>query len=932
MARQLLPIVGYAIGGPIGGMVGGIIGNLVDPMVIKGPDLGDAATQTATEGAPRSIGYGRVFGAGNLIDNGRMREVPRTEGGKGGGPKTKTKRRYRTYAVRISEAPIAGLSLIKRRGKVVYDVRPGSTMLAESAKFAKGFRLHLGGESQLPDPSLEEIYGVGFTPSHKDSAYIVFIDDDVTDNGGAAWDHEFEWLSAGTTSATSVVPVEQYFSQGVTGGVTNNWLQVHEWKTTAYPLMRVRAFQNPTDSAPTKFRILANGQVIWDSGWLGAVSMQASLDSSLASIVRWRRNLEYLGLAQVDEFDQGLIQAYVRQIEGPMTGLTSVTATLVMPPSTNTITVEQIRPDNVLTTVGSLIRLDRPDLDVITEAYTALPELPGVVIGQSGATYFTALYDGVPNTLAPGAVTLASVVTDICDRCGIPASRIDVTQLTDQVRGYLLAGLYSGAEAIRALRKIYFFDAAEFDGKIRFVKRGGAVKGTITEDDLLARQQEGKRENEREYPRVMHLQYQNAAVNYNAAMESSQRDSADVRVVGERSERTAVVLTAEEAAKAIHILHNVAFCEAEGDFEFSLGDDWIGITPTDCYWYAVGSKTRRILVKKATILPGEVRVLATVDRETNYGSTAQGYEPPVPSPPPGSLAGPTLFQPLNIPALIDSHDVLGHYAAMGGVLSGWYGCVLQRRVGAAEYADLLTVDTAAITGYLTTALPAADEHYTDTTNTLRVYLHNGATLPSYTLETFLSEGGGIAICREDGTAELLQYQTAVNEGNGVWALTTLLRGRLATSSAEHAVGAPFVLLSSVQLIECESALLAQDLYYRPVSNGNTPEQSLEYRLTFSPAVMQREFPPYNLQATRSGSNVITATVIPRHRFGSDLAPVESGNFRGFRWTLVGTSTVEVDTLTPDLTYDASALGASVTLSVAQRNRYTGPGPSISRTV
>lgn len=937
--RQVLPMIGYAIFAPLGplagalGSLGGaILGNLIDPVRVQGPDLGEATTQTATEGAARNIVYGRALVAGNLIDNGRLREVEEEqEQGKGGGPTVTQKRRYRTYAIRISEGPIDGVSMIKRRGKVIYDVRPGSQMLAESAQFAKGFRLYLGGEDQLPDPSLEEIHGVGTTPSYRGSAYIVFIDDDVTENGGAAWDHEFEVVAVGTTSDQAVVPAQQYFSHGVTGGTFSNRLNTHEWKAPAYTIMRARAQQNPANSDPTKYRLLANGQVIWDSGWMGDVSRQAALDSELAVANSLYRNFEYNG-TQTNTTDPDAIRAFVGEIEGPVTGLTSITDVIVIPQNTNEIVVQQIRPDSDAYDVGSILRLDRLDPTVITEPYTALPELPGVVVGQSGTTYFTAFYDGTPQTLAPGTTTLAGIVTDICARCGIAASKIDVSQLTDTVRGFVLAGAYTGAAAINALRKVFFFDVSEWDGKIRFVKRGGAVKGVINESDLLDVAQDFKLENERQYPRAMHLQYQNPAANYNPAMESSQRESADVRVTGERSERTAVVLSADEAATVVHKLHNVAFSEAEGEVQFSLGDDFIGITPTDCYTYNVGTKPRRVMVTKVEILPGELKITAQADRANDYQAVVTGNEPAPPSRPPSSLAGPTIFLPLNIPALIDSHDVLGHYYAGRGVLAGWQGYALQRRIGAGDYVTLTQETTGAVMGYLTEALPLASEFYTDTTNTLRVFLHGGATLSSLTEEAFLSEGGAIAIGKPDGTAELLQYKTAVNEGGGVWALTTLLRGRLATAPAAHDVGAPFVLLSTVRLATIESAQIGQSISLRPVSLGGLPEQSLEYALALSPPVMQQEFPPHDLQATRSGANVITATVVPRHRFGNDLAPVASVNFQGFRWTLAGSSTVVVDTTTPALTYDASALGASVTLSVAQLNRFTGPGPAISRTV
>ena len=64
--RQVLPVVGAAIGAYFGGAqgaqigwaIGSIVGNAVDPQVIKGPSIGDLAAQTSQEGVPRAIVFG----------------------------------------------------------------------------------------------------------------------------------------------------------------------------------------------------------------------------------------------------------------------------------------------------------------------------------------------------------------------------------------------------------------------------------------------------------------------------------------------------------------------------------------------------------------------------------------------------------------------------------------------------------------------------------------------------------------------------------------------------------------------------------------------------------------------------------------------------------------------------------------------------------
>lgn len=63
-------IIAPGIGGMIGGMLGGLLGNAIDPMVVKGPKLGEAGLQTSAEGVYRPIVYGTGPVKGNIIERG----------------------------------------------------------------------------------------------------------------------------------------------------------------------------------------------------------------------------------------------------------------------------------------------------------------------------------------------------------------------------------------------------------------------------------------------------------------------------------------------------------------------------------------------------------------------------------------------------------------------------------------------------------------------------------------------------------------------------------------------------------------------------------------------------------------------------------------------------------------------------------------------
>lgn len=194
--------VGAAFGNPvlgaqIGFTVGSGVGSIVDPVTIKGPSLNDAPVQTSRDGVPITMFWGLQYGHGNLLQ--KNPEVITTETssqGKGGGPEVEEQRRYRTFAIGIGNTtvgPISEVTRIWENNRVVYDVRAEPAIPAdETAKYAEGIRIYLGTEDQLPDPDLEAHWGVDETPAYRGVAYIVWVNKDLTDMGGAIPSFAFE--------------------------------------------------------------------------------------------------------------------------------------------------------------------------------------------------------------------------------------------------------------------------------------------------------------------------------------------------------------------------------------------------------------------------------------------------------------------------------------------------------------------------------------------------------------------------------------------------------------------------------------------------------------------------------------------------------------------------------------------------------------------
>lgn len=220
--------IGFFVGGPAGAKwgfeLGSIAGGIIKPQTIQGRQLGPPPTQSTQLGAPIPKAYGRPAPFyGTLLDGEKKARkiVKKTKQGKGG-PTVKNDAYLLTYAILFGEEIDSYLRLW-RNEVCVYDRRqptdiPGYDSSAEtvleyvartatktSSTLGK-LTLYTGTRTQNPDPALEVIHGVGNTPAYRGRAYIVIVDDDVTDVGGVAAQWKAEVI--GKEGATQVLPAD----------------------------------------------------------------------------------------------------------------------------------------------------------------------------------------------------------------------------------------------------------------------------------------------------------------------------------------------------------------------------------------------------------------------------------------------------------------------------------------------------------------------------------------------------------------------------------------------------------------------------------------------------------------------------------------------------------------------------------------------------
>jgi hypothetical protein len=172
MATLILTTVGTIVGGPIGGAIGALAGQTLDRALLRpgpreGPRLRELALQTSSYGSEIAHLFGTMRVAGSVIWATDLIETREREGGGKGAPGTIRYSYAASFAVLLSARPIRGVGRIWADGKLLRGAAGGFTVRT-------GFRLHLGGENQVPDPLIASAVGPDRAPAMRGQAYAVF--------------------------------------------------------------------------------------------------------------------------------------------------------------------------------------------------------------------------------------------------------------------------------------------------------------------------------------------------------------------------------------------------------------------------------------------------------------------------------------------------------------------------------------------------------------------------------------------------------------------------------------------------------------------------------------------------------------------------------------------------------------------------------------
>lgn len=440
------------------------------------------------------------------------------------------------------------------------------------------------------------------------------------------------------------------------------------------------------------------------------------------------------------------------------------------------------------------------------------------------------LYSIIPNIIPP-TVTLGDIVKTECLLSRLlTVTDIDVSALTQTVRGYRISSVGSIRGGVEPLQAAWPFDVVQDGYKIKYVPRGGSNVATITYDKLDARgngaapgiQISNSREMESQLPAKVSIKYMDINRAYNTGEQYYERINTDA--VNHADLEMPIVFNAQEAAGKAQTLAYLYWLERY-DISFKLPPEYLQLQPSDVITITTPDASYNLRLKQINYTQdGRLECQAKYNHAALYSPSATGEEG---VPPDDTLAPPgtTTYELLDIPCLQDVYNVSGFPVAMTGAKKGWPGGVLARSDdGGASYTTIGAVPSpGAVMGLATNTIGAHNGFLLDKASVLNVKLTKGSLSSVSELQLF--NGANHFAYGIDGRWEIIAAQFCVLQGDGSYNLSDFMRGRFGTEiyTGTHAVNDNVIYLASASMLfqALNSSAIGLTRHYKGVNFQST---------------------------------------------------------------------------------------------------------------
>lgn len=489
-----------------------------------------------------------------------------------------------------------------------------------------------------------------------------------------------------------------------------------------------------------------------------------------------------------------------------------------------------------------------------------------ITIGPStlsgGKHYYTLIRLG---TLVPQQTDVGAIIGSQCDRVGVAAD-IDLSGVSDDVWGYTFNKTPASVRTnISPLLTYAGLGMVEEDGLIRFFHRANKSSVATISYDELGCVEDGQepgdpfpltRAQEAECPRSVTVSYVNPLFDYQTSTETARRIVTDSEL--EDQVTLDVAMLPDRAATIAHrILYERWIARQTRTLKLSRKHAALSAGDVITVEYPRGTMSGWMLSKMTDTgalvdiecFPSDGELLAQTVPGSN-GYTAQQIAP---------LSPPTRLTVVDSAILRDQDSNAGAYSAMSGFGPGWTGAELLTGPDEFTLSPRGSVSAAAAMGFCQSTLGAYSLGNVDEHNRLVVNVFPN-DLTTITRDALLTGSQNVAAVGVHGRWEIIKFQRAEDLGNGVYALTGLLRGLQGTewASGTHQVNDSIVLLSEGGVIRPAFGVpdIGVPTIYKAVSVGRRSDSASSQTVTHTGEGL-KPLSPTTLRKSGSPDAVLT---------------------------------------------------------------------------
>jgi hypothetical protein len=484
----------------------------------------------------------------------------------------------------------------------------------------------------------------------------------------------------------------------------------------------------------------------------------------------------------------------------------------------------------------------------------------------------------------------SAIVMDICTRAGIAVSNIDTSLIQDiYVTGYPIPQLQSGKDMINNLGQAFFFEGRETNFTLQFVPRGQASVATLQETELGLMDDKASLEEkigqEQDLPKEVEIIYIDQAQDYQQNKQHKIRHHKVRKTTNKTSISLPIVMSARQAEYLADQILWTADLERRSYKTNLWKAYWLLLDPCDVINFNYHGLQLTGRVANMTLGQNQAIALEVIAEDNNSylsaaaGNSNTGFVGQTIA----GLAGTQLWV-LDTPYLRDADaDATGNtgfYAILLPSSGGsWPAGALYKSSDGETWTQLDASSTQPTYGICTTSLPAPlySAYSWDYVSTVTIRMSNGAPASDSVLNV-LNGSNGVVLYP---SLEILQFQTATDNGDGTFTLSNLLRGRRGTEWAcgAHVAGeyAFFVNLGGVLHEQTTQSNIGAAKTYKGVTIGQDVGTGTPQSVT----LVGRDLMPYapsHFQGTVDGSHNINLTWIRRTRLQGEW--MNGGNTPG----------------------------------------------------